>query len=98
LYHATQAGMDMGIVNAGMLEVYDEIPKELLDHVEDVLLNRRPDATERLLELAERFKGQGGKKIEEDLSWRDAPLEKRLEHALLKGIDKFIEEDTEEAR
>ncbi len=97
LYHAGQAGMDMGIVNAGMLEVYDEIPKELLDHVEDVLLNRRPDATERLLDLAERFKGQGGKKIEEDLSWRNDPVEKRLEHALLKGIDKFIDEDTEEA-
>jgi 5-methyltetrahydrofolate--homocysteine methyltransferase len=97
LYHAGMAGMDMGIVNAGMLEVYDEIPKELLDHVEDVLLNRRPDATERLLELAERFKGQGGKKIEEDLSWRGDPVEKRLEHALLKGIDKFIDEDTEEA-
>jgi 5-methyltetrahydrofolate--homocysteine methyltransferase len=97
LYHAGMAGMDMGIVNAGMLEVYDEIPRELLDHVEDVLLNRRPDATERLLELAERFKGQGGKKIEEDLSWRGDPVEKRLEHALLKGIDKFIDEDTEEA-
>ncbi|MFT3991800.1 MAG: methionine synthase [Luteolibacter sp.] len=98
LYHAGKAGMDMGIVNAGMLEVYDQIPKELLDHVEDVLLNRRPDATERLLDLAERFKGQGGKKIEEDLSWREGPVEKRLEHALLKGIDKFIDEDTEEAR
>ncbi len=97
LYHAGLAGMDMGIVNAGMLEVYDEIPKELLDHVEDVLLNRRPDATERMLDLAERFKGQGGKKIEEDLSWRNDPVEKRLEHALLKGIDKFIDEDTEEA-
>jgi 5-methyltetrahydrofolate--homocysteine methyltransferase len=97
LYHAGLAGMDMGIVNAGMLEVYDEIPKELLEHVEDVLLNRRPDATERLLELAERFKGQGGKKIEEDLSWRNDPVEKRLEHALLKGIDKFIDEDTAEA-
>ena len=97
LYHATRAGMDMGIVNAGMLEVYDEIPKELLEHVEDVLLNRRPDATERLLDLAERFKGQGGKRIEEDLSWRNDPVEKRLEHALLKGIDKFIDEDTEEA-
>ena len=97
LYHAGKAGMDMGIVNAGMLEVYDEIPKELLDHVEDVLLNRRPDATERLLELAERYKGQDGKKIEEDLAWRDDPIEKRLEHALLKGIDKFIDEDTAEA-
>jgi 5-methyltetrahydrofolate--homocysteine methyltransferase len=97
LYHAGLAGMDMGIVNAGMLEVYDEIPRELLDCVEDVLLNRRPDSTERLLDLAERFKGQGGKKIEEDLSWRGDPVEKRLEHALLKGIDKFIDEDTEAA-
>jgi 5-methyltetrahydrofolate--homocysteine methyltransferase len=97
LYHACKAGMDMGIVNAGMLEVYDEIPKELLEHVEDVLLNRRDDATERLLDLAERFKGKGGKKIEEDLSWREAVVEKRLEHALLKGIDRFIDEDTEEA-
>ena len=98
LYHAGRAGMDMGIVNAGMLEVYDEIPKELLECVEDVLLNRRPDSTERLLDLAERFKGQGGKRIEEDLAWRDEPVEKRLEHALLKGIDKFIDEDTEQAR
>jgi len=98
LYHAGQAGMDMGIVNAGMLEVYDEIPKELLECVEDVLLNRRQDSTERLLDLAESFKNVGGKKIEEDLSWREAPVEKRLEHALLRGIDKFIDEDTEEAR
>jgi 5-methyltetrahydrofolate--homocysteine methyltransferase len=98
LYHATQAGMDMGIVNAGMLDVYDEIPKELLEHVEDVLLNRRPDATERLLDLAERFKDQGGKKTAADLSWREAPVAKRLEHALLKGIDRFIDEDTEAAR
>ncbi len=98
LYHAGKAGMDMGIVNAGMLEVYDQIPKHLLDAVEDVLLNRRDDATERLLDLAESFKGKGGKKLEEDLSWREEPVEKRLEHALLKGIDKFIDEDTEEAR
>ncbi len=98
LYHAGLAGMDMGIVNAGMLEVYDEIPKELLERVEDVLLNRRPDSTERLLELAESYKGQGGKKLEEDLAWRDEPVEKRLEHALLRGIDKYIDEDTEEAR
>ena len=97
LYHACLAGMDMGIVNAGMLEVYDEVPKELLECVEDVLLNRRQDATERLLDLAERFKGQGGKKIEEDLTWRTGPVERRLEHALLKGIDRFIDEDTEEA-
>ncbi len=98
LYHAGAAGMDMGIVNAGMLEVYDEIPKDLLECVEDVLLNRRADATERLLELAESYKNVGGKKIEEDLSWRDEPVEKRLEHALLRGIDKYIDEDTEEAR
>jgi 5-methyltetrahydrofolate--homocysteine methyltransferase len=98
LYHAGLAGMDMGIVNAGMLEVYDDIPKELLDCVEDVLLNRRADSTERLLDLAESFKGVGGKKIEEDLAWRDEPVEKRLEHALLRGIDKYIDQDTEEAR
>jgi 5-methyltetrahydrofolate--homocysteine methyltransferase len=98
LYHAGLAGMDMGIVNAGMLEVYDEIPKDLLEHVEDVLLNRRPDSTERLLDLAESYKGVGGKKVEEDLAWRDEPVEKRLEHALLRGIDKYIDEDTEEAR
>ncbi|MEM6821333.1 MAG: methionine synthase [Verrucomicrobiota bacterium] len=98
LYHATRVGMDMGIVNAGMLEVYDEIPKDLLEHVEDVLLNRRGDATERLLDFAEQFKGQGGKKKEVDLSWRETPVEKRLEHALLKGITDYIDEDTEEAR
>jgi len=97
LYHATQAGMDMGIVNAGMLEVYDEIPKHLLKAVEDVLLNKDDGATERLLDLAEEFQGQGGKKLAEDLTWRETTVEKRLEHALLKGIDKFIEEDTEEA-
>ncbi len=97
LYHATQAGMDMGIVNAGMLEVYDQIPKHLLKAVEDVLLNKDDGATERLLDLAEEFKGQGGKKKEEDLTWREQPVEKRLEHSLLKGIDKFIDEDTEEA-
>ena len=97
LYHATRVGMDMGIVNAGMLEVYDEIPPNLLKAVEDVLLNRDPDATERLLDLAEEFKGQKGKKQEEDLSWREESVEQRLEHALLKGIDKFIDEDTEEA-
>jgi 5-methyltetrahydrofolate--homocysteine methyltransferase len=98
LYHAIKAGMDMGIVNAGMLEVYEEIPKELLHKVEDVLLNRRPDATEILVDYAEQFKGQGGgKKIEADLQWRDAPVEKRLEHALLKGITDFISVDTQEA-
>ncbi|MEM9079356.1 MAG: methionine synthase [Verrucomicrobiota bacterium] len=97
LYHATKVGMDMGIVNAGMLEVYDEIPKNLLKAVEDVLLNTDDGATERLLDLAEEFKGKGGKKKEEDLSWREATVEKRLEYALLKGIDKFVTEDTEEA-
>ncbi len=98
LYHAKAAGLDMGIVNAGMLEVYDEIQPELLEHVEDVLLNRRPDATERLVEFAGQFKGGGGMKPKEaDLSWRQAPVEKRLEHALLKGITDFIEEDTAEA-
>lgn len=98
LYHATQAGMDMGIVNAGMLEVYDEIPKDLLEHVEDVILNRRDDATERMLDFAEQFRGQGGKKQEADLTWREQPVEKRLEHALLRGITEFIDTDTEEAR
>ncbi|MGJ8643878.1 MAG: methionine synthase [Luteolibacter sp.] len=98
LYHATKAGMDMGIVNAGMLEVYDEIPKDLLECVEDVLLNKRDDSTERLLDLAESYKGVGGKKIAEDLTWREDSVEKRLEYALLKGIDRFIDEDTEEAR
>jgi cobalamin-dependent methionine synthase I len=98
LYHACKAGMDMGIVNAGMLEVYDQIAPELLEKVEDVILNRRPDATERLLDLAESYKNVTGKKIEEDLSWRNEPVEKRLEYALLKGIDRFIEEDTEAAR
>ncbi|MBK1832655.1 methionine synthase [Roseibacillus ishigakijimensis] len=97
LFHATKAGMDMGIVNAGMLEVYDEIPPKLLTAVEDVLLNRDPEATERLLDLAEEYKNKGGKKKEEDLAWRDTTVEKRLEHALLKGIDKFVVEDTEEA-
>ena len=99
LYHAIQAGMDMGIVNAGMLEVYEEIPKEMLDKVEDVILNRRPEATEILVDYAEQFKGQAGSglKVEADLSWRQASVEKRLEHALLKGITDFINEDTAEA-
>jgi 5-methyltetrahydrofolate--homocysteine methyltransferase len=97
LYHAIQHGMDMGIVNPSMLEVYDDIDKKLLEHVEDVLLNRRPDATERLLELAETVKGDGKKK-EIDLSWRNSSVEERLSHALVKGIVEFIEEDTEECR
>ena len=97
LYHAIRAGLDMGIVNAGMIEVYEEIPKELLEKVEDVLLNRRDDSTEKLLEFAEQVKGSG-KKVEKDMSWREEPVEKRLSHALIKGIVDFIIEDTEEAR
>ncbi len=97
LYHAIQAGMDMGIVNAGQLGVYAEIPKDLLERVEDVLLNRRPDATERLVEFAESFKGQTREQIE-DLSWREAPVGERLTHALVKGITTYIVEDTEAAR
>lgn len=98
LYHAIQAGMDMGIVNAGQLAIYDEIEPELRERVEDVILNRRPDATERLLEIAERYKGEAGKKQEEDLSWRQMPVKERLTHALVKGINAFIEIDVEEAR
>ncbi len=97
LYHAIKAGMDMGIVNAGMIEVYDEIPKELLEMVEDVLLNRRPDATERLVDFAETVKAKG-KKVEEELAWRATDVEERLKHALVKGITDFIDIDTEEAR
>jgi 5-methyltetrahydrofolate--homocysteine methyltransferase len=98
LYHAVQAGMDMGIVNAGMIEVYEEIPKELLERVEDVLFNRREDATERLTDFAETLKGSGGRTIQKDLTWRENDVKKRLEHALVKGITEFIEEDVEEAR
>ncbi len=97
LYHAIASGMDMGIVNAGQLEVYEEIPKELLEHVEDVLFNRRADATERLVTLAETVKGKGKTQVH-DLSWRDAPVEERLSHALVKGVVEFVVEDTEEAR
>jgi len=97
LYHAIQAGMDMGIVNAGMVEVYDEIPKDLLERVEDVLLNRRADATERLIEYAETVKAKD-KKIEEEHVWRSTDVEERLKHALVKGITDFIDIDTEEAR
>lgn len=97
LYHGIRAGMDMGIVNPTMLEVYDDIPKDLLEHVEDVLLNRRDDATERLLDFAENVKGKA-KKREVDLSWRETTVEKRLEHALVHGIADWIEEDTELAR
>jgi 5-methyltetrahydrofolate--homocysteine methyltransferase len=97
LYHAIKEGMDMGIVNPSMLEVYDEIPKELLERVEDVLLNRRDDATERLLEFAETVKGAVNKK-EQDDQWRKQSVEERLKHALVKGIVDFIDQDTEEAR
>jgi 5-methyltetrahydrofolate--homocysteine methyltransferase len=98
LYHAIRAGMDMGIVNAGQLAIYDDIPADLKEPVEDVILNRRPDGTERLLEVAERYRGQGAKAREEDLAWREAPVEERLKHALVKGINAHVETDTEEAR
>ncbi|MBZ0250280.1 MAG: methionine synthase [Burkholderiales bacterium] len=97
LYHAAKAGMTMGIVNAGQLGVYAEIPPELLERVEDVIFDRRPDATERLVTFAETFKGQK-KDAAEDLAWRSAPVEERLSHALVKGITQWIVEDTEEAR
>ena len=97
LYHAIKAGLDMGIVNAGMLEVYEEIPKDLLEYVEDVLLNRRPDATERLVEFAETVKSKG-KEIVKDEEWRKGPVEERLSHALVKGIIEYLDDDVEEAR
>jgi 5-methyltetrahydrofolate--homocysteine methyltransferase len=97
LYHAIRAGLDMGIVNAGQLVVYEDIEPELLERVEDVIFDRRPDATERLVEYAGRVRGEATRR-EVDLSWREAPVEKRLEHALVHGIVDFIEEDTEEAR
>jgi 5-methyltetrahydrofolate--homocysteine methyltransferase len=100
LYHAIRAGMDMGIVNAGQLALYDDIPAELRDLVEDVILNRRADATDRLLDAAAKFKGDGSgaKGKEKDLSWREAPVQARLTHSLVHGITDFIEADTEEAR
>lgn len=98
LYHAIQNGMDMGIVNPTMLEVYSNVNPVLLEYVEDVLLNRREDATERLLEYAESVKGEEGKKREVDLAWRDQPVNARLSHALVKGIVDFIDEDVEECR
>jgi 5-methyltetrahydrofolate--homocysteine methyltransferase len=97
LYHAIRAGMDMGIVNPGMLEVYEEIPKDLLERVEDVLLNRRPDATERLVKLAETIKQKDEVEVAED-EWRKGSVEDRLSHALIKGIVDYIDKDTEEAR
>ena len=98
LYHAIKAGMNMGIVNPGQLVIYDEIEPDLKELVEDVVLNRREDSTDRLLEAAEKFKSKGGQTKEEDLAWREWPVEKRLEHALVKGITNFIIEDTEACR
>ncbi len=96
LFHAINAGLDMGIVNPGMLQIYDEIPKDLLDKVEDLVLNRRPDATERLLEFAETLKGTVQKETKKD-EWREYPLEKRIEHSLVKGLPEFVDADMAEA-
>jgi 5-methyltetrahydrofolate--homocysteine methyltransferase len=98
LYHAIKAGLTMGIVNAGQLAIYEEIPRELLDLVEDVLLNRRPDATERLLVYADRVKGQGPASAKEEEAWRSGSIEERLSHSLVKGIIEHLDEDVEEAR
>jgi 5-methyltetrahydrofolate--homocysteine methyltransferase len=98
LYHAIKAGMDMGIVNAGALTIYDDVPEELRDRVEDVVLNRRTDATERLLEIAENYKAKKGEVVVENLAWREKPVQERLAHALVHGIDQYVDEDTEEAR
>ncbi|HLA74033.1 MAG TPA: methionine synthase, partial [Steroidobacteraceae bacterium] len=98
LYHAIQAGMDFGIVNAGQLAIYEDIPKDLRDRVEDVILNRRPDASERLLEIAVNYKDGGARERKEDLAWRQLPVHERLSHALVAGIDQYVIEDTEEAR
>lgn len=98
LYHAIRAGMDMGIVNAGALPLYDDLDAELRERVEDVVLNRRSDATERLLEIADRYKGKKGEKKVEDLRWREKPVRDRLSHSLVHGIDQYIETDAEEAR
>ena len=98
LYHAISAGLDMAIVNAGQLDVYEDIPKDLLEHVEDVIFNRREDATERLVQFADALKDEGALTREEDLSWREASVDDRLSHALVHGIDRWIVEDTEEAR
>jgi len=99
LYHAVKAGMGMGIVNAGQLAIYDQLPEKLRERVEDVVLNRRDDATDRLLEIADEFKGDGsGPKQAEDLAWRDLPVTERIAYAMVKGIDKYVVDDTEEAR
>ncbi len=96
LFYAIKAGLDMGIVNPGMLQIYDEIPKDLLERTEDLVLNKRPDATERLLEFAETLKSEGTKEVKKD-QWRDLPLEKRIEHSLVKGIPEFVDEDMADA-
>ena len=98
LYHAIRAGMDMGIVNAGALPLYDDLDADLRERVEDVVLNRRDDGTERLLEIADRFKGKKGEKKVEDRAWREASVGKRLSHSLVHGVDQYVVEDTEEAR
>ena len=98
LYHAIKLGFDMAIVNAGQLDIYDNIDPELRERVEDVILNRRPDGTDRLLEIAERYRGQKGVEVKKDMSWRQKPVKDRLAHALVNGITEFIVEDTEEAR
>jgi 5-methyltetrahydrofolate--homocysteine methyltransferase len=98
LYHAIRAGLTMGIVNAGQLAIYEDIPADLRERVEDVILARRDDATERLLDIAEQFKGGGSVKRGDDLEWRKLPVEERLQHALIKGLDEFVLADTEEAR
>jgi len=96
LFHAIKAGLDMGIVNPGMLQIYDEIPKDFLEKVEDLVLNRKPDATERLLEFAQKLDSNGTKEVKKD-AWRELPLEKRIEHSLVKGIPEFVDEDMAEA-
>lgn len=98
LFHAIQAGLDMGIVNAGQLTVYDEIPADLKERVEDVVLNRRPDSTERLMEIASRYSDSGADVVAEDENWRQGTVQERISHALVKGITRYIEQDTEEAR
>ena len=99
LYHAIRAGMTMGIVNAGQMALIDDLPAELRERVEDIVLDRRPDATERMLEIAEKYRGHGAAaEVKEDLEWRSWPVAKRLEHALVKGIDAYVEEDAEAAR
>ncbi len=96
LYYAIEAGLDMGIVNPEMLQIYDEIPKDLLERIEDLILNRRPDATERLLDFAEKVESNGKREVKKD-EWRELPLEKRIEHALVKGFPEFVDEDMAEA-